>query len=55
MIGPVLEGVLRNKDAVPDEVLDSDKVNYVIESANSGHGHLIVLDARTSIAWLLIW
>jgi len=53
--GPVNEPVLRARNCVPNDVLDSDVVQYALDSYRQGRGYLVVLDPRSAKAWLLMW
>jgi hypothetical protein len=54
--GPVLEGVLRSPNTIPDEVLSSTRIHYAVY-LNDKHsaGDVIVLDPQNEQAWLLSW
>ena len=53
--GPVTDPVLRARNCVPNDVLDSNVVHYALDSYRQGRGRLIVLDPRSAKAWLLMW
>jgi hypothetical protein len=53
--GPVAEAVLRARNCVPNDILDSNVVQYALDSYRQGRGHLVVLDPRSAKAWLLMW
>jgi len=53
--GPVSGAVLRAKNTVPNDILESNAIQYALDIYRQGHGYLIVLDPRSAKAWLLMW
>jgi hypothetical protein len=54
--GPVVEPILRDDRGIPDNVVDSDRIFYSLDTRQDGRrGQLTVLDPTSNEAWLLMW